>query len=255
MLVLLFFKLFSNLCIIWIIPVLTTPKFVDNVGVLGFERNESSTNRSRSSFRKTELRTLKRKNLYVFVDKNHTKVGKTPSHLHNASTIVQSVRADPGVEFIPINFPTSHDVKISFKKLLRVMCPSPAVKSEGNLSFWGSVEDSKWLQQVSVLFFWEIRRCDFLVQVSCVLTRSCEIANLIDLYNSSVAICLEDGWDGTCQISSLVQILLDPFYRTLEGFKVCIFYSKIGMISIILDLKIDFYECMRKIKQYALLNH
>lgn len=40
--------------------------------------------------------------------------------------------------------------------------------------------------------------------------------------SSSVMICLEDGWDMTAQLSSTVEILQDPYYRTIEGFSVLI---------------------------------
>lgn len=32
-------------------------------------------------------------------------------------------------------------------------------------------------------------------------------------------LCLEDGWDLTCQVSSLAQLCLDPHYRTVSGFR------------------------------------
>lgn len=35
-------------------------------------------------------------------------------------------------------------------------------------------------------------------------------------------LCLEDGQDVTAQISSLAQLCLDPYYRTLDGFRVLV---------------------------------
>ena len=42
------------------------------------------------------------------------------------------------------------------------------------------------------------------------------VTDLIDLQGSSVILCLEDGWDLTAQISSIAQLCLDPYYRTIQ---------------------------------------
>lgn len=40
------------------------------------------------------------------------------------------------------------------------------------------------------------------------------------LENQHVLVHCSDGWDRTAQLSSLAQICLDPFYRTIEGLMV-----------------------------------
>jgi hypothetical protein len=35
-------------------------------------------------------------------------------------------------------------------------------------------------------------------------------------------ICFEDEWDETAQITSTVELLLDSYYRTMEGFSMLI---------------------------------
>ncbi|CAI2357075.1 unnamed protein product [Caenorhabditis sp. 36 PRJEB53466] len=58
------------------------------------------------------------------------------------------------------------------------------------------------------------------------LSRMIELANsivaLMSLYNSSVAVCLESGRSITPIITSLSQLLADPFYRTCDGFQVLV---------------------------------
>ncbi|MFH4978434.1 hypothetical protein AB6A40_005143 [Gnathostoma spinigerum] len=108
-------------------------------------------------------------------------------------------------EFIPTTYPTAHNVKIAFKKFSRALCPSWVFNDDQSASFYKQVDDSGWLQMVASL-----------------LHLASAITVLIDIQRSSVALCLEDGWDATCQISALSQIMLDPYYRTHDGFRVLI---------------------------------
>lgn len=48
------------------------------------------------------------------------------------------------------------------------------------------------------------------------------IARQVGLQHSHVLIHCSDGWDRTSQLSALSQLLLDPYYRTLDGFIVLV---------------------------------
>jgi len=57
------------------------------------------------------------------------------------------------------------------------------------------------------------------LQVQCVLQLAGATVDLLDVQGSSVMVCLEDGWDVTTQVAATAQVLLDPHYRTLDGFR------------------------------------
>merc|ERR1712154_256895 len=67
-------------------------------------------------------------------------------------------------------------------------------------NFWSSVASSSWFSYLR----------------SIIVSTLC-IVSIIDTENKSVLIHCSDGWDRTSQLSSLSQILLDPYYRTIRG--------------------------------------
>ncbi|XP_065158308.1 myotubularin-related protein 13 isoform X2 [Atheta coriaria] len=119
------------------------------------------------------------------------------------------VESAPKTDFIPVEYHDVRHTKAAFKKLMRACIPSS--QPEPDQSYHKLIENSEWLQQLQNI-----------------MQLSGAVVDLLDLQGSSVAICLEDGWDITAQISSIAQLCLDPHYRTLDGFRVLVEKEWIG---------------------------
>ncbi|KZF22189.1 protein phosphatase [Xylona heveae TC161] len=68
----------------------------------------------------------------------------------------------------------------------------------------------------------QLARSGWLKHITSMLEGAALIARQIALQHSHVLIHCSDGWDRTSQLSSLSQLCLDPYYRTLEGFIVLV---------------------------------
>jgi myotubularin-related protein 1/2 len=68
----------------------------------------------------------------------------------------------------------------------------------------------------------KLEDCGWLGHVALVLSASLWTAQKLHLQGSSVLVHCSDGWDRTAQVCGLAQLLLDPYYRTIEGFAILI---------------------------------
>ncbi|XP_074650927.1 myotubularin-related protein 10-B-like [Tubulanus polymorphus] len=131
----------------------------------------------------------------------------------------------PFLEDLGKSFPTPKELKRSYDKL-REMCAPVTVKEYWTTDRqWGSLlEDSRWLQYVAH---------SLEVAARCV-HKICDKARtvIISEYNSR---------DYCCVVSSLTQVLIDPYFRTIEGFENLVqrewvaaghkFASRLGLIN------------------------
>ncbi len=73
-----------------------------------------------------------------------------------------------------------------------------------------SSNEAAWLSQLEATHW--------LDHLSTVLQAATRVAHLVHHKRRSVLLHCSDGWDRTPQVSSVAQLLLDPYYRTVCGF-------------------------------------
>ncbi|KAI5828942.1 phosphatases II [Schizophyllum commune Tattone D] len=78
------------------------------------------------------------------------------------------------------------------------------------------------LPRLAVLDRQALRRSGWLRHISAILEGVVLVARNVHVNNSHVLVHCSDGWDRTSQLSSLAQLCLDPYYRTIKGFEVLI---------------------------------
>lgn len=84
---------------------------------------------------------------------------------------------------------------------------------------YGSVED---LNMEDAKFSTKIDASEWLIHSRRILVASVSVAEKLELERASVLVHCSDGWDRTAQVCAIAELLLDPYYRTLEGFGVLI---------------------------------
>ncbi|KAI8634949.1 phosphatases II [Xylariaceae sp. FL1651] len=67
-----------------------------------------------------------------------------------------------------------------------------------------------------------LAKSNWLKHIRGILDGSALIARQVGINHSHVLIHCSDGWDRTSQLSALSQLMLDPYYRTIDGFIVLV---------------------------------
>ena len=106
-------------------------------------------------------------------------------------------------EVIYCDIDNIHGVRKALKKSVGVI---ESLSENDTSKFYSKFESTKWLDLVSSI-----------------LKTSVDIVNSI-LNAKTVLVHCSDGWDRTTQLCCLSQLLLDSYYRTLEGF--CVLLQK-----------------------------
>ncbi|XP_019394827.1 PREDICTED: myotubularin-related protein 3 isoform X1 [Crocodylus porosus] len=106
----------------------------------------------------------------------------------------------PNCEVVFMGMANIHSIRKSFQSL-RLLCTQ--MPDPGN--WLSALESTKWLQHLSVL-----------------LKSALLVVHAVDRDQRPVLVHCSDGWDRTPQIVALAKLLLDPYYRTIEGFQVLV---------------------------------
>ncbi|KAF5373939.1 hypothetical protein D9758_000738 [Tetrapyrgos nigripes] len=109
-----------------------------------------------------------------------------------------------------------HAMRESLAKVVEALRDADSLLASINSDISGQ------LTGVSVLDRQALRRSGWLRHISAILEGVNLITRNVHVNSSHVLIHCSDGWDRTSQLSSIAQLCLDPFYRTIRGFEILI---------------------------------
>ena len=139
--------------------------------------------------------------LMAFPNKKIFYIYDVRSKLNTTATRIQgggieSQSSYPFCNIENLNMDTIKDIKQAFYKLIKTMLFEKREMYDFRVSF----ENSKWLQMIDQL-----------------ISYASSIAKKLSSGYSLLIHC-RNGWDITCQLTSLVLLMVDKYYRTIEGF-------------------------------------
>ncbi|XP_075228079.1 phosphatidylinositol-3-phosphate phosphatase isoform X2 [Lycorma delicatula] len=112
----------------------------------------------------------------------------------------ESEDAYQNAELVFLDIHNIHVMRESLRKLKELCFPN--------------IDESRWLSGVEQTYW--------LKHIKCIIAGACRIVDKIENHKTSVLVHCSDGWDRTAQLTALAMLLLDPYYRTVQGFEVLI---------------------------------
>ncbi|XP_048224589.1 myotubularin-related protein 10 isoform X2 [Perognathus longimembris pacificus] len=125
---------------------------------------------------------------------------KIDQRICNAITKSHPQRSDVYKSDLDKTLPNIQEIQAAFVKLKQLCVNEPFEETEEK--WLSSLESTRWLEYVRVF-----------------LKHSAELVYMLESKHLSVVLQEEEGRDLSCLVASLVQVMMDPYFRTITGFQ------------------------------------
>ncbi|XP_074151066.1 myotubularin-related protein 10 isoform X1 [Sminthopsis crassicaudata] len=125
---------------------------------------------------------------------------KIDQRICNAITKSHPQRSDVYKSDLDKNLPGIQEIQAAFVKL-KQLCVNEAFE-ETDEKWLSSLENTRWLEYVRAF-----------------LKHSAELVYVLESKHLSVILREEEGRDLSCFVASLIQVMMDPYFRTITGFQ------------------------------------
>ncbi|XP_054997361.1 myotubularin-related protein 10 [Sorex araneus] len=125
---------------------------------------------------------------------------KIDQRICNAVTKSHPQRSDVYKSDLDQALPSIQDVQAAFVRLKHLCVNEPFEETEEK--WFSSLENTRWLEYVRTF-----------------LKHSAELVYVLEGRHLSVVLQEEEGRDLSCVVASLIQVMLDPYFRTITGFQ------------------------------------
>ncbi|XP_007479552.1 myotubularin-related protein 10 [Monodelphis domestica] len=125
---------------------------------------------------------------------------KIDQRICTAITKSHPQRSDVYKSDLDKNLPSIQEIQAAFVKLKQLCVDEPYEETE--VKWLSSLENTRWLEYVRAF-----------------LKYSAELVYVLESKHLSVILREEEGRDLSCFVASLIQVMLDPHFRTITGFQ------------------------------------